>query len=96
MRSIWKGAIGFGLVNIPVKLYSGSQRSELDLDMLDEKDHSHIHYKRVNEKTGREVDYSRIVKGYKYKGKYVILEDKDFVAAMPSSRDSAVALWRPR
>lgn len=83
MRSIWKGAIGFGLVNIPVKLYSGSQRSELDLDMLDGKDHSHIHYKRVNEKTGKEVDYKNIVKGYKYKGKYVILEDEDFVAASP-------------
>jgi DNA end-binding protein Ku len=83
MRSIWKGSIGFGLVNIPVKLFSGSQRSELDLDMLDEKDHAHIHYKRVNEKTGREVDFKNIVKGYKYRGKYIILDDKDFAAASP-------------
>jgi DNA end-binding protein Ku len=83
MKAIWKGAIGFGLVNIPVKLYSASQHSELDLDMLDKKDHAHIRYRRVNEKTGREVDFKNIIKGYKYKGDYVILEDKDFKAASP-------------
>jgi DNA end-binding protein Ku len=83
MKAIWKGAIGFGLVNIPVKLYSASQHSELDLDMLDKKDHSHIRFRRVNEKTGREVDFKNIIKGFKYKGGYVILEDKDFKAASP-------------
>ena len=50
MRSIWSGAIGFGLVNIPVKLFSAVQQSDLDLDMLDKKDHSNIRFKRVNEK----------------------------------------------
>ena len=50
MRPIWTGAIGFGLVNIPVKIYSATQTSNLDLDMLDKKDHAHIKYKRVNEK----------------------------------------------
>ena len=49
MRAIWTGAIGFGLVNIPVKLYSATQQSELNLDMLDKKDHAHIKFKRVNE-----------------------------------------------
>ena len=83
MKAIWTGAIGFGLVNIPVKLYSASQHSELDLDMLDKKDHSHIHFKRVNEQTGREVPWANIVKGYKYKNDYVILSDEDFANASP-------------
>jgi len=83
MKAIWTGAIGFGLVNIPVKLYSASQRSEIDLDMLDKKDHSHIHFKRVNEKTGKEVTWANIVKGYKYRNQYVIVTDEDFKHASP-------------
>ena len=55
MRSIWKGSIGFGLVNIPVKLYSAVQNSTLDLDMLDSRDHARIRYQRVNENTKKEV-----------------------------------------
>ncbi len=81
MRSIWTGAIGFGLVNIPVKLYSATERSELNLDMLDKTDLSHIKYQRVNEKTGKVVDWDNIVKGYKMDDKYVILDEKDFEAA---------------
>lgn len=81
MRPIWTGAIGFGLVNIPVKLYSATQDSNLDLDMLDKKDHSHIRYMRVNEKTGKEVQWDNIVKGYMINDKYVILDDADFEAA---------------
>src|SRR5665213_873680 len=81
MRAIWTGAIGFGLVNIPVKIYSATQTSNLDLDMLDKKDHSNIKFKRVNEKTGKEVERGNIVKGYKVDGDYVILDDKDFEAA---------------
>ncbi len=83
MRAIWTGAIGFGLVNIPVKLYSAAQQSDLDLDMLDKKDHAHIKFKRVNEETGKEIGWNNIVKGYKYKGEYVILDDKDFEQASP-------------
>lgn len=83
MKSIWKGAIGFGLVNIPVKLYSAVQNSNLDLDMLDSKDLSKIKYQRVNERNGKEVPYERIVKGYLLKDNYVILEDEDFASAMP-------------
>ena len=83
MRAIWTGAIGFGLVNIPVKLYSATEYSELDLDMLDKKDHAHIKFKRVNEETGKEVKWNNIVKGYKYNGEYVILNDKDFEQASP-------------
>jgi len=83
MKSIWKGAIGFGLVNIPVKLYSAVQNSNLDLDMLDGKDLSKIKYHRVNERSGKEVPYDRIVKGFLLKDNYVILEDDDFANALP-------------
>jgi len=83
MRSIWTGAIGFGLVNIPIKLYSATQGSELDLDMLDKKDKSHIKLQRINEKTGKEVTWENIVKGYKINDQYVILSDKDFETASP-------------
>lgn len=82
MRSLWKGAIGFGLVNIPVNLYSATENSSLNLDMLDKKDHSRIHFKRVNE-AGKEVAWANIVKGYDVKGSYIILEDKDFEKASP-------------
>jgi DNA end-binding protein Ku len=83
MRSIWKGSIGFGLVSIPVKLYSAVQTSSLDLDMLDSRDHAHIKYQRVNENTRKEVPYDKIVKGYKYDDDYVIVEEADFEAAAP-------------
>jgi DNA end-binding protein Ku len=83
MRSLWTGAIGFGLVNIPVKLYSAIQQSDLDLDMLDKKDHSNIRFQRINEKTGKEVPYSNIVKAYNYEGHYVVLDDEDFKKASP-------------
>src|SRR3954454_8807124 len=81
MRPIWTGAIGFGLVSIPVKMYSASQDSRLDLDMLDKKDHSRIRFKRVNENTGKEVKYEDIVKGYKYDDDYVVLSDKEMESA---------------
>ena len=80
-RPVWTGTIAFGLVNIPVKLYKAIEETSLELDMLDKKDHSNIKYKRVNEETGKEVEYANIVKGYKFDGRYVILEKKDFDAA---------------
>lgn len=83
MRSIWKGAIGFGLVNIPVKLFSGVQSSSLDLDMLDERDHSNIRFKRVNEKTQKEVPYDQIVKGYLLNEQYIVLDEHDFEEVKP-------------
>lgn len=83
MRSIWTGAIGFGLVNIPIKVYSATQGSELDLDMLDKKDHANIRFKRVNENTGKEVAWENIVKGYKLDDRYVVLTDEDFKKAAP-------------
>ncbi|MBK7569945.1 MAG: Ku protein [Chitinophagales bacterium] len=83
MKSIWKGSIAFGLVNIPIKIYSATSSSALDLDMLDRKDHSRIRYKKVNENTNREVDIENIVKGYFYKDDFVILEAEDFLEAAP-------------
>lgn len=83
MRSIWKGSIGFGLVNIPVKLYSAVQDSRLDLDMLDERDHGKIKYLKVNEHTKKEVPFEKIVRGYFLKDRYVILDKHDFEDASP-------------
>jgi DNA end-binding protein Ku len=83
MRSIWNGSISFGLVNIPVKLYSAIENSNLDLDMLDGRDHSHIKFQRINEKTRKEVPFEKIVKGYLLKDSYVILEEQDFEDASP-------------
>jgi len=80
-RPIWTGTIAFGLVSIPVKLFSAIAESTLNFDMLDKKDKSHIRYKRVNENTGKEVSWGNIVKGYKLNGQYVVLEDKDFEQA---------------
>lgn len=83
MKAIWTGSIGFGLVNIPVKLYAAIEESNLDLDMLDKKDHSRIRFKRVNERSGKEVEWGNIVKGYEYDGRYILLDDKDFEKASP-------------
>ena len=83
MKAIWTGSLGFGLVNIPVKVYSAIQASELDLDMLDKKTHSNIKFKRVSASTGKEVAWENIVKGFKVNNKYVILDDKDFESASP-------------
>jgi len=83
MRSIWKGSIGFGLVSIPVKLFSAVQSSTLDLDMLDSRDHARIRYQRVNAETHKEVPFDKIVKGYKMGDEYVIVDEADFEEAAP-------------
>lgn len=83
MRSLWTGSIGFGLVNIPIKLYAATQENALDLDMLDKKDHANIRFQRVNEKTGKEVKWENIVRGYLLNEKYVVLTDEDFEKASP-------------
>src|ERR1700754_31464 len=83
MRSIWTGSIGFGLVSIPIKLFSAVQETRLDLDMLDSRDHAHIKFQRVNENTKKEVPYDKIVKAYKYDDDYVVIEEADFEAAAP-------------
>jgi len=78
-RALWRGAVSFGLVYIPVHLYSAARDSTLDLDLLDSRDFSPVGYQRYNKRTGRIVEWADIVKGYQYrKGEYVALSDEDF------------------
>src|SRR5262252_2500592 len=79
MRAIWKGAISFGLVNIPIALYPATRTEELKFRLLRASDLSPVNYKRVAEKDGKEVPWNQIVKGFEYeKGKFVVLGEKDF------------------
>ena len=81
-RAMWTGTINFGLVNIPVALYSATESDDLDFHMLDRRDFSPVRYRRVNVKTGREVPWGEIVKGYKHHtDEYVALSDADFQKA---------------
>jgi DNA end-binding protein Ku len=77
-RSLWKGAISFGLVHIPVEMHSAVQAHDLDLTMLDRRDFSPVGFKRYNKGNGKEVAWDNIVKGYEYQdGEYVVLSDED-------------------
>jgi len=79
MRAIWKGAISFGLVNIPIALYPATRTEELKFRLLRASDQSPVNYKRVAEADGKEVPWEQIVKGYEYeKGKFIVLKDEDF------------------
>ena len=79
MRAIWKGAISFGLVNIPVALQNASRTEELKFKLLRGSDLSPVNYKRVAQVDGKEVPWNEIVKGYEYeKDKFVVLKDEDF------------------
>jgi len=81
-RSIWKGAISFGLVHIPVVLYSAENRNSFDLTMLDRRNMKPVGFKRYNKETEKEVGWDDIVKGYEYeKERYVVLTDEDFKRA---------------
>lgn len=78
-RPIWKGAISFGLVHVPVTLYSMEKDFDLHFKLLDSRTKSTIKYQRINELTGEEVPWDKIVKGYEYsKGTYVVLSEEDF------------------
>jgi DNA end-binding protein Ku len=82
-RSIWKGSITFGLITIPIKLYTavGREQEKIDLHLLHEKDGTRIHYERQCEKGHRDIDWNEIVKGYEYqKGKWVTLSDDELEA----------------
>jgi DNA end-binding protein Ku len=82
VRAIWKGAISFGLVNIPIALYPATRREDLKFHLLRKTDLSPINYKRVAEADAKEVPWDQIVKGYEYeKDKYVVVEDEDFKRA---------------
>jgi DNA end-binding protein Ku len=83
-RVIWKGAISFGLVHVPVALYPAASESGIDFDWLDKRSMDPVGYKRVNKRTGKEIDRSDIVKGVKVEGgDYVVLDDAEIQAAYP-------------
>lgn len=77
-RPIWKGTISFGLVNIPVTLFSAERRATVNFKMIDSRNSARVRYERVNEETGEEVPWNSIVKGYEHdKGHYVLLSDEE-------------------
>lgn len=81
-RPLWKGGINFGLVHIPVALYSAEKSAQIDFDLLDKNDLERIHYSRVNEKSGEEVEWADIVKGYKNDNdEYIVVTEEDFEEA---------------
>jgi DNA end-binding protein Ku len=85
-RSIWKGSISFGLVNIPVGLYTAEKSKELHFNLLDRRNLAPIHYQRINSKTGKEVRWEDTVRGFEFEPKrYVVLSDEDLKRANPVS-----------
>lgn len=89
MHSLWSGSISFGLINIPITLYSATKDRVLDFDMLRKDDLCPISFVRVCRTTGEEVPFSDIVKGYEYReGDYVVLDKEDFKRAAPKKSDT--------
>jgi DNA end-binding protein Ku len=85
-RAVWKGAIAFGLVHIPVALYPASQETEVDFDWLDKRSMDPVGYKRINKRTGKEIHKEQIVKGVKQdNGEYVVLSDDEVREAYPKT-----------
>ena len=85
-RSLWKGAISFGLVHIPVALHAATAEGGLNFDWLDKRTMDPVGYKRINKKTGKEIDKENIVKGIEYEdGKYVVLSQEEIAAAYPKT-----------
>src|SRR5690554_2044870 len=85
-RALWKGAISFGLVHIPVALHSATTQQGLDFDWLDKRSMDPVGYKRINKATGKEIDKENIVKGIEYEdGRYVVLSAEEISAAYPKT-----------
>ena len=85
-RALWKGAITFGLVHVPVELYPAEERKEFKFSMLDKRDLSPVGYKRYSKESGKDVPWEDVVKGYEYeKDQYVVLSDEDFRRANPEA-----------
>jgi DNA end-binding protein Ku len=81
-RPVWKGHISFGLVNVPVVLYPAEQRADLSFRLIDSKNAARVRYERINEETGEEVPWDRIVKGYEYDdNNYVLLSEDELERA---------------
>ncbi|WCR44000.1 Ku protein [Stutzerimonas stutzeri] len=85
-RTIWKGAVSFGLVHIPVALVPATTRQGIDFDWLDKRSMDRVGYKRINKTTGEDIDSENIVKGVEYeKGHYVVISDDEIKAAHPKA-----------
>src|ERR1700737_1482404 len=83
-RTIWKGSLNFGLVNVPVGLYAATQDKTIHFNQFEEGTSDRIRYKKVNERTGQEVEAGKIVKGVDLGGgEYVIMSDEELAAAAP-------------
>jgi DNA end-binding protein Ku len=85
-RAIWKGAISFGLVHIPVALVSATSQQGVDFDWLDKRTMDPVGYKRINKATGKDITKENIVKGVQYqKGQYVVISEEEIRSAHPKS-----------
>ncbi|RYZ06057.1 MAG: Ku protein [Comamonadaceae bacterium] len=83
-RSLWKGAITFGLVHIPIGLYSATEETDVDFDWLDKRSMDPVGYKRINKRTGREIEKENVVKGVAHgNGNYVVLSPEEIAEAYP-------------
>lgn len=92
-RVVWKGAIVFGLVHVPVDLYPGSRDQDLDFDWIDKRDNAPVGYQRINKVTGEPIEPEHVVKGYEIEsGHYVVLRDEDFKAANPKATQTVEIL----
>ncbi|KKB97976.1 non-homologous end joining protein Ku [Mycolicibacter arupensis] len=92
MRSIWKGSIAFGLVNVPVKVYSATEDHDIKFRQVHAKDHGRIRYRRVCEECGEVVDYADIARAYESDdGRMVVITDDD-IANLPEERDHEIAV----
>ena len=90
MRSIWKGSIAFGLVNVPVKVYSATEDHDLKFHQVHAKDNGRIRYKRVCEECGEVVEYSEIARAYESDdGRSVVITDED-IATLPEERSREI------
>jgi DNA end-binding protein Ku len=77
-RPVWKGSISFGLVSVPVELYAAEGRNDISFHLVDSRNSARVRYERVNEETGEEVPWDKIVKGYEYSdGSYVLLSNEE-------------------
>lgn len=96
-RPIWKGSITFGLVNIPIALYSAEKKTEMHFKLLDKRTKSEIRYQKISADTGQKVPPDQVVKGYKYQGgDYVLLDDDDFKkAAVEATQTIEIADFVP-
>lgn len=89
MRPIWNGNLSFGLLNVPVQIYSAEKSTDLHFRMLDNRNKSPIRYERVNKETGEEVPWKDIVKAFEYsKGNYVVIDEKELRAAAPEATET--------